>query len=63
MNKEIKSKTQAIKYCRFQKDRNWRNFQQCKGILEKCLSDLSIKTEEQLTKRTCFISLVVTATI
>lgn len=42
---------QAIKYCRFQKDRNWRNFQQCKALLEKALSDLSTKKEEELTKK------------
>lgn len=42
---------QAIRYCRFQKDRNWRNFQQCKVLLEKALSELSTKKEEELTKK------------
>lgn len=42
---------QAINYCRFQKDRNWRNFQKCKGNLEKALSELSTKSEEELTKK------------
>lgn len=51
MKKTIRTKEQAIKYCRFQKDRNWRNFQQCKSILEKCLNDLSTKSEDQLTKK------------
>lgn len=46
-----KSKQQAIKYCSFQKDRNWRNFVVCKSILEKTLNDLSTKNEEELTKK------------
>lgn len=51
MEKRQQTIQQAIKYCRFQKDRNWRNFQQCKALLEKALSDLSTKKEEELTKK------------
>ena len=49
--KMTQTKQQAIKYCRFQKDRNWRNFQQCKSLLEKCLDELSKKSEDELTKK------------
>lgn len=51
--KELKNKSreQAIKYCRFQKDRNWRNFQVCKSTLEKTLNELSTKNEDELSKR------------
>lgn len=50
MNKKLTT-AQAINYCRFQKDRNWRNFIRTKQLLEQTLSDLSVKTEEQLTKK------------
>lgn len=48
MNKDI---TMAIKHCQFMKDRQWRNLQQCKSLLETELSNLSVKTEEELTKK------------
>lgn len=48
MNKDT---TMAIKHCQFMKDRYWRNLQQCKSLLENELSNLSIKSEEELTKK------------
>lgn len=47
-----------LDYLRFQKDRNWRNYLQCKSLLEKCLSDLSTKNEDELSKKDllCLIS-------
>lgn len=45
------TRAQAINYCRFQKDRNWRNFTRTKQLLEKTLSDLSVKKEKELTKK------------
>lgn len=44
-------KNNDVSYLRFNKDRNWRNFLQCKSILESLLSQLSNKSEEELTKR------------
>lgn len=43
-------KRNDISYLLFNKDRNWRNFQQCKSILEGLLNDLAKKSEEELTK-------------
>lgn len=43
--------TMAIKHCQFMKDRYWRNLQQCKSLLENELSKLSVKTEEELSKK------------
>lgn len=51
MNNETNELKKAISYCRFQKDRNWRNFQKCKSLLEQKLSELSTKNEEELTKK------------
>lgn len=51
MKEENKTLNQAIRYARYQKDRNWRNFKQCKSLLEKALSDLSQKSEEELSKK------------
>lgn len=51
MNKDT---TMAIKHCQFMKDRYWRNLQHCKSLLENELSNLSIKSEEELTKKICF---------
>lgn len=48
MKKDI---TLAIKHCQFLKDRQWRNLQQCKSLLETELSNLSVKNEEELTKK------------
>lgn len=41
---------QQISHARFNKDRNWRNFQQLKSNLAKMLDDLSKKKEDELTK-------------
>lgn len=49
--KDNKDKQMAIKHCRFMKDRNYRNFLSCKSLLEKELSSLSVKSEEELTKK------------
>lgn len=48
MKKDI---NMAIKHCQFMKDRQWRNLQQCKSLLENELSNLSVKSEEELTKK------------
>ena len=48
MNKDI---NMSIKHCQFMKDRYWRNLQQCKSLLETELSRLSVKTEEELSKK------------
>ena len=50
--KEMKKEIQInASYLRFQKDRQWRNFQACKSILENLLSKLSTLKEEEITKK------------
>lgn len=42
---------QSVSYLRFMKDRYWRNYIRLKSELEKTLSDLSQKAEEELSKK------------
>lgn len=48
MNTDV---SMAIKHCQFMRDRQWRNLQRCKSLLENELSNLSVKSEEELTKK------------
>lgn len=52
MENELKNeiKKQIAKY-QYMKDRYWRDLQQCKTLLQNELSNLSVKQEDELTKK------------